>query len=1824
MPSVVHLSGHKISTAARSADIPFLSPTAEHSQQIWQRFTDDQKLSRKIDEPFSQKSSFNYDKLHLDRGTHRTKRSENLETQEYITQNVSASWWDFYVQMDQEMRANQVEETHDPIRPTIIAPQADTDSTSPFTLNSFFSAREMTIDWLLKVGLPHGATIPALDPFQRMAIANQILSCPGENFKNLLFYESFSYSLNADHINPTQNQNEHRRVAGHLDQIQTALPAEMFNRADLWVNARTNTILSSVGIDHFDAVTPCQKIYNIKTFTAIFRPSDPANQGPALPNLKVQFEFPHQPRICEMQSGRRMLVLPNGELIDYDATRQNDQWNLHWWDHLAFALKLLPILPREVIQEQALLGNRYQFSKWQPSIKESTVNPINSMKECIESGVRAYLEQEPSLQKAADLILPQTASELKNKNGGLELAFSLHAAGIPWGNRSKAAILSGVEAMKNLTGSAKWQAGLQATMSTLYNTNQTCSTNYLSSSFPLPTTQEVLDTARRTGIEGFQKLEIEVKRLARKLCQDGAQETIEMPTQEPPDTQTLPSIPPTNTTVSVQETTETTTFENRMSSLSTTISTAPIDESNLLAAVPVATMKQLLDTDAARSDDLLAYRNSLVYPIQDPLQYERAKTLLNLEISNWAAQTNQQNLTRAEMIDGYLSWQETAFTNSENFTLPDLTVEDLLAPSTYSFLENGTAAENLTIPGFRAKDIVSINNEQWINLRLDVQGMLEGLLQTEPIQSFSNDTSESSLFTVCVEAVRYLAGVVGNKLTPSKSMTIRNQILDLNSTLYSPQSATALVHLESNIWAIESQNEHLSSIQRSYFYLEHLNNTDPFLPLTNATVPVNSTIDFELDLPLFPKGSLPHARAQAYEALFGEATHGLSQMEMIEAASELLNPEKEGYDENLAKEFLVVEALTWGEEALADGLTKEEVLDAYARKLFALANPLQIPDFLPRQKIAEQYVDENYGGERLYNFCVTYGTIGTQCKVVDRVQEAMNWGGINGVDKRFNSQLNMLFSEGPNSPMMILSEESFTKTGLPYSELIRPVRRSWIIRDFEPLYWKNLKGRIIDKSELKRNCSGIYQYPGHPTLFETAKGRFGVVLPNAEIFLYDQPPFDSTGKVNRQAVAKALGLEDLDGQPYTYTWSSGRSIQWNFKRWSMSVEDESTLAPLQTLIERNLRKKLNKALGDLEQSHYSATGFQTFCFAIFPFVELIVNKANGAHSKPDAFDVLFEILDLAATLASLGVPLTKGASGAAKSVRTATKGLTGVAKTRASIRTFFSYMSQHGYTQTIGREAIDYFIPIFTASDLIKAPIIGSKKLIQFIRKHVDDLRKSRGLGGIRASHIICRRGLDLLCLPHPEAMKRFGQALAELEEPLRDVIFEQARKSNFHPDRKKLKAESFDHIAPLREKLEQAKTNKQDKIAIKKAYQDLGQALLEEERLLFSKAKKTFQDALDVEFTKLQKEIPSATREEYILDFPNPKLELDTTETALKGKNPVIRISADGEPRHTSFFLRFIQSVIGKDPAQHRVFYKVQTGDLEFTLKYMGEKPGYRGTDPYHVYVGNSKRIEYSEITDFFNGPLLRALNNDQTEVVKVIREFSDTSYLPDALRNLPIRHEAKEKLSAFEGITKISEEQRTPGTGSMVERLLQELYHPQPKSFLDITEKGITERLTFSKIFNKETPLVSFIAPRKKGVNYGTKAWRMQHYGPDAQRIKASIAKRKLNPDNVDLLSGDERELVMGLNRDTIFFQSPIKKPKQADLDSSRKKRSPEFKAPATSSPIAPVTGEKGPSWKKVAAISIPIVLHVGPAAVAIAVPVAIYGTVQWFKNRSQTNTK
>ena len=956
MPSVSSLDNYNFSPAPNLADTSFLPPI-KSSQQVWQRFLQENSPNDRV------------------------KRSDNSENQNYTMKEETKSWRDFYTQAEQEERIHLGEK--DQTKPLVTNFRIDANNTSLFIPGSPLDAIETTIDALLKIQINAGDTAPILNPFERITIANHILHHQGENAENLLFYESFYSAIGLDQRELTQSHNQLHRIMAYLDRIKKVFSLEMLSPIDLWIQARSDAILHNANIDFFEAFLPCKKILEIKGFTAVFKDYKQESQGSPLPILKVRFKFHHYPRVCQMQSGRSFLVLPNGEIADYDVIRKNDHFHPAFWNHLAFALKILPILPRQVIQEQADEGKFYSFLGWEPKMSQKRHNH-KSIRDYVEKGIRFHREEKSLLKKTADLILPQEESELKGNRANVALAYSLHVAGVPWGDKSKTAILHGVEAMEEQSDSGKWWEGMEGTFSTFYDVNQTSIIHNSRRSFSLQAAQNILDTAKRTKVEGFLRLIREVRRLAYELYPEKMQEPLQIFIEQPAHFQTFSSTLSPQSKVTIQKTTETST------SFSPT-SIHPIAEANFAVNASLATMSQLLylrETLSETSQELLAMRNSIVHSIQTPLQYERVRAFVNLEISNWAKQTSQTNLTRSEIVDSYLIEKETSDTTFGNLTLPNFITKELLEPLSNFFGENVTVnVETPVIPDFRAENIESVLNEDQINLQLDVQWMAESLLQDQAsIQPSSNNTFGSSLFTVCVEAVKFLAGgAIGDDLTPTTAIVVRNQILNRNSTLYSPSSATALLHLESHIWAIESQNEHLSNFQRSHAYLDRLNKNDPFQPITGTSDIVDNTDNFEPDLTLFEKGSLHRARARAFQVLLGEEAQGLSQMDMVNEASTLLNSEKEDYDEDLAREFTKLEAEMWAEEALSGDLTEEEIFKAYLFKTSYLANPPKIPEFQSRRKIAEKYVEENYPAGRYYDHCRRYKNVMRLCSVKDRL-----------------------------------------------------------------------------------------------------------------------------------------------------------------------------------------------------------------------------------------------------------------------------------------------------------------------------------------------------------------------------------------------------------------------------------------------------------------------------------------------------------------------------------------------------------------------------------------------------------------------------------------------------------------------------------------------------------------------------------------------------------------------------------------------------------------------------------------------------------------------
>lgn len=1219
-------------------------------------------------------------------------------------------------------------------------------------------------------------------------------------------------------------------------------------------------------------------------------------------------------------------------------------------------------------------------------------------------------------------------------------------------------------------------------------------------------------------------------------------------------------------------------------------------------------------------------------------------------------------LVNHRQLLSFLLTGQTNSTHVETLSVPDFQSGDFFLNDSNKWEEIERTNNSFIIPKFLAKNMLPFTKERLISLRLDAIGIVP------PENSTTTPTHDSSILNGSLLDIR-ITTMERLLLFPKQTenrwnlLQVANWFLSSNAPSYDPDRAAAFTYLESLVWAEKSDNQNLPEQQRIESYLKQIKTLDPEL----ATSKLNDTEKNEEAWKPQP-GTQLYRRLLTLKSLLQEDFEELSEKEQFKMASEIYDVNAEGYSEELARELAKAEMETCKKEANSPALATDS-----QECLYSFSCTTQFPEpmnFIERRELAELFVRRAYPNDRYEPtllqsllMAAAEGHAALPTTFEDLVTETLNLGSSNGLDREYYAQFSRFLHENGEILTEMRAEGSFKASNLPCSDYVEKVKRAWEIKRFAPVYgcwFFEYSGCFKEYFPIEETGANIY--PASPVIFESASGRFGMITPNGNLFIYEESPLTPEGELSHYKAARGLGLHNSP------SWVKVRPpISHPFMGWSMPSNPLSTLQPLRDLMKSVHLTVIETEIEKFKENNYSPTVVQQIFFSIIPFLKLIVDQINDEHAKIDIPDLIFDCADVLITLVTLGIPITKLTSATIKSIKVATKGLSGVKKSQVGIRTALNALSQSKHTGAIVKEAVDFIIPVFTVADLAKTTALGFRKLTKAIRKKANILLEKRGLlktfdnAPSRCRRIVgTRSGLcspaltsntpskkrtkplvdnpdtpkkqpkardaregtpDFTPLTFQEvAQQRLATALGNNADTLKDVIFEKMRKEYFLQSREEATKLLTEPLGRQYKEFKNAKKLQKKNAPLsndlKTTYESLGGDLLARESSLFEKAQGEFVQKLETLFKKMKEGNPNLQRTDYVLDFPKVKLELDLDPTTILNVGyPVIRIVEDGISSHDniSFLLRLIQSIIGKGPLKHdRVYYEIAIRDIRGKVAYRGfeatpkiihESPLkdvsiYSRVDVPQVFVGQDNHIKYEEILRLLNGDLLRHLDKNERNLAKVVRDFMNKGTLSQEVTDPVLREQVKERLSAFALITQISEEVRTPNTGTAVDRLLTELATVDDKnpSFLKIEWQGTSKTLLFPEIFHQKDPLLSFM---KKG---GASEWR--------EAFKNQRTRMEQILPLTNFKSPIERDKLAGINK--LLQQTPLQKKPSVPASYSRHKRILQEQH------IEEDSSEKeGASWKQKAMI-ITIIATALPCSAAILVPLATCYAIQWYQKK------
>ncbi len=1254
---------------------------------------------------------------------------------------------------------------------------------SPFVKGSLLDVSLHTIEWLLKINTGERKPSTKLQPLDYLQVRNQILNSSSptynrENAQNLLFFESYTRAVRSYEAELTYPENQRQCLQTYLDRINAASASEnqfSSENRDYLIESRYTAILQRSGLSHSALHLRSKGVFYIE-FSAIYVTNN-ANDPP----IRIIFPFSgerfsgERSYVCLTESGM-LIILPNGDIVSY----ANEQRFDNLWSHVAINALGLPtrLLSGSLKERKEQEGKHYRLLDWYPSLTPLPLNEIQSPAYYVKTLLQSYPE-EAFKREILGLSCPQEESADYSFN----LFAFLSKVGIPLKNMRDSIFQSSLRAVTN--SQAKLQEALKAALSIL--TNTTASTEISQIIAPGFTAQEILHTAHRTKERGFLQLA--------KAVQVAALEKKEPSSQKNQLDLFDNFLPVSNDTLSNQT-----------------------ESSNIFKS-------------GSLFDASTALVQNLVNPFIQNVSPKNLLTIARQIVENSSSylgrvflQLLSNALNRVEDTHSY-DLSDLAFSlireQSDNKNASDLLLykfkfeEDLLFENEIPVkLGNRTG---FVIPSFRFEGIQP-THQDLVELKLSAIGAVlsseeeptESSPDTEVVQFSNNSLSDIRAISMeyLLSSLEYLLGDLPGQWNRVKLVELGNEIVDPSSPSYNPKRAQAQIFHEALIAADQLEQDEISTEEKIKNYLHYLQNNDPALPIT----PINATRAQEE--PLFPQGTLSYARLQTIKLLLGDGISQLSEPEQITIANQIFDKTRADYDEAAARELLKIEADQFAESILSkpisSKLTPEQRRAFYQEKLSSQAHPIEIPTFLSRRKIAENYVkkkfsDGNYRtiGEIACN--ARHGNMCTRTTREDRIQEALSFGAVNEVDTRYYAQYTEFLNKNATFIASTGAKEAFMEAGLEYQDYLRNPKRVWVVKDFVPVHgcftfadYCTFYNRIPSDKSIESD-----KIPA--TVFELENATFGMIQPDGTIFLYDQSPLTAEGVLKHSAVATGLGFPPSPPPVYQYHRSivklgfppSLPSVyhlvkkEMKFTGWTMTAESAPSSQPLRAIMEEIHLKVIKKEIEKIKNAKYEPTTFQSFFFAIVPFLKTILDHATDADATINWEDLGFDIADVAITLISLGIPVTKLTIGMVRVGKIAGKGLKGIAKGKAVLQAIKAQAQQLG--KKVAREGIDFVFPIFTVTDLSVATTRQLGNLHTFLRKKANSLLRKKGLHSLDeiTSMARCRRSPGS-CYPlSKEAMAEirttFATKLAEQDAVKKAYIFEALKKDITTPLRKEL-----------------------------------------------------------------------------------------------------------------------------------------------------------------------------------------------------------------------------------------------------------------------------------------------------------------------------------------------------------------------------------------------------------------------------------------------------
>ncbi|MDE1462017.1 hypothetical protein [Spartinivicinus poritis] len=256
------------------------------------------------------------------------------------------------------------------------------------------------------------------------------------------------------------------------------------------------------------------------------------------------------------------------------------------------------------------------------------------------------------------------------------------------------------------------------------------------------------------------------------------------------------------------------------------------------------------------------------------------------------------------------------------------------------------------------------------------------------------------------------------------------------------------------------------------------------------------------------------------------------------------------------------------------------------------------------------------------------------------------------------------------------------------------------------------------------HISGFYRHTGNLVgslyIFEGENGVWGVIKPRGEIKIFRTRVFPIYTPQGKRVINQII----------------------QFRNPGHIKIKRITTQKLDAILKANTFKHYLETINSWKESNYNESGLITFLKNIIPFYDVIDRKIHDPGYEFKFSDIALDLADLGITLMTIGLGVI-GKTGvtAAKLAFKAGSGLSKIARVSKAIKATLKTMKTGQSLKLLGKELVDFVVPVFSAGDIASMAGRGGRSLALKVSKKFksyDDVAEVATSSVLRR----CRRGV--------------------------------------------------------------------------------------------------------------------------------------------------------------------------------------------------------------------------------------------------------------------------------------------------------------------------------------------------------------------------------------------------------------------------------------------------------------------------------------------------